>query len=853
MTTCSCSSTKRFNGIIRLDVRDSTPDWEPYLPPKAPEGAPNILFVLFDDTGLASWSPFGGKIKMPYLEEIAKSGLRYSQWHTAALCSPTRGMLLTGRNHHLNGNASITEGANGFPGQHARMPDECATVAQILQDCGWSTFWLGKNHNVPETDVALGSTKKQWPLAKGFDRFYGFIGGETNQFYPDLIADNHPVEPPDTPEEPYHLSKDLAYQAIKMIKDQQASNPSKPWYMWFCPGANHAPHQILNPEGTIEKYEYNGLFDTGYEAYRTDVLPEMINKGILPKGTQLTPLNPLPDGVANPGDCVRLWNEIEDTPLVDDPQNVLEGHGEQKLFSKLMEVYAAFSTYTDEQVGQIYDYLKETGQLENTLIIYAADNGASGEGSPNGSVNENKFFNGYPDTPAENQQTVRDIGGFDQLGGPDTYEHYPTGWAAAMSTPFKMFKRYSEYAGGTCDPLVMSWPKRIKKVGEVRHQYHHCVDIVPTILEACGLEMPEVYKGVKQYPLSGVSMCYTWDAEPNAPTKKVRQYYAMLGTRGIWENGWKAACLHSPLSGKGNFDQDEWELYHVDEDRSESNNLMRLKDLNPERQKKLQQLIAAWFEEAEKNMVLPLDDRNAFEQANVERPTEEGPRDEYTYYPGAAPVPESVAVNLRGCSYRIRAEVLILKGCEGGVIFAHGSRFGGHSLFIMRDKEDNNLMKLYYVYNFLGLPNKQYPLKSGVLLPNPNPDPNSNIEPDAKYTFLVEFTKTGTDETTGSSIGNTTLSVNGPGVSQVIKLDEMWTQIGKFTLCGDGLCVGYDSADAISELYKDKGTFEFDNKNGRIYRVVITPDPVVVGITPGRRPRRRRLTPVLLAGAFAAD
>ena len=403
---------------------------------------------------------------MPYLQEIANNGLMYSQWHTAALCSPTRGMLLTGRNHHLNGNASITEGANGFPGQHCRMPDECATVAQILQDCGWSTFWVGKNHNVPETDLALGSTKKQWPLAKGFDRFYGFIGGETNQFYPDLTADNHPVEqPPSTPEEPYHLSKDLAYQAIKMIKDQQASNPSKPWYMWFCPGANHAPHQI--PEGTIEKYEYNGLFDAGYEAYRTDVLPEMIKKGILPEGTELTPLNPLPEDVANEGDHVRPWNEINDEPLdpADDPDNVLKGHGEKTLFSKLMEVYAAFSTYTDEQVGQIYDYLKETGQLENTLIIYAADNGASGEGSPNGSVNENKFFNGYPDTPEDNLATVKQIGGFDKLGSQDTYEHYPTGWAAAMSTPFKMFKRYSEYAGGTCDPLVMSWPKRIKEGG----------------------------------------------------------------------------------------------------------------------------------------------------------------------------------------------------------------------------------------------------------------------------------------------------------------------------------------------------------------------------------------------------
>ena len=463
----------------------------------------------------------------------------------------------------------------------------------------------------------------------------------------------------------------------------------------------------------------------------------MIEKGILPVGTQLTPLNPLEgikneDGepIANEGDFVRPWPEPIESQ---NPFHKEEAAKEQKLFSSLMEVYAAFSTYTDLQVQRIYDYLEETGQLENTLIIYAADNGASGEGSPNGSVNENKFFNGYPDTTKENLQTVEEIGGFKNLGGPDTYEHYPTGWAAALSTPFKMFKRYSEYAGGTCCPLVMSWPKRIEVKEEesnIRHQYHHCTDIVPTILEACGLEMPEVYKGVKQYPLSGVSMCYTWDA-PDAPTKKVCQYYAMLGTRGIWENGWKAACLHAPLSGKGNFDQDEWELYHVDEDRSESSNLMKIATLgtNPQRekelQKKLQQLIAAWFEEAAKNMVLPLDDRNAFEQANVERPTEEGPRDEYTYYPGTAAVPESVAVNIRGCSYMIRAEVKIEKADCSGVIFAHGSRFGGHSLFIKGTK-------LYYVYNFLGIVQQKFEgFVSGVaLVPG-------------EYTFVVKFTKTG--------------------------------------------------------------------------------------------------------------
>lgn len=838
---------KLFNGVIRLDVRDSTPDWKPYLPPKAPAGAPNILFVLFDDTGLAAWEPFGGKIKMPTLSKIAENGLIYSQWHTAALCSPTRGMLLTGRNHHLNGNASITEGANGFPGQHARMPDECATVAQILQDAGWSTFWVGKNHNVPETDVALGSTKKQWPLAKGFDRFYGFIGGETNQFYPDLIADNHPVEQPYV--EGYHLSKDLADQAIQMIKDQQASNPSKPWYMWFCPGANHAPHQILEEDKARileEYYDGGGTFDAGYEAYREEVLENMKKKGIMPEGTLLTDLNPMEskvnedgEAVENTGDRVRPWNEL-------DKDRKAREFGEKDLFSKLMEVYATFSTYTDEQVGRIVEYLEHTGQFENTLIVYAADNGASGEGSPNGSVNENKFFNGYPDTPEDNLQAVNEIGGLDKLGNADTYEHYPTGWAVATSTPFKMFKRYAEYAGGTCAPLVMSWPKRIAlDAGEsnIRHQYHHCTDIVPTILDACGLEMPEVYKGVPQYPLSGVSMCYTWDAQPNDPTQKVRQYYAMLGTRGLWENGWKAVSLHAPLSSKSKFDKDEWELYHVDEDRSESINLLTTgteqeKDLN---KKKLQQLIEAWFEEARKNLVLPLDDRDATEQLSVERPTEELPRDRYTYYPGASPVPESVAVNIRGRSYMIEAEVKIasdamMEACSG-VIFAHGSRFGGHSLFI-KDGE------LHYVYNFLGIEDYRTKLSTvldesliGAGVPD---DTNDPVSP-RTYKFKVVFTRyPGNDGVgpNGESVGTAALFVDDVPVA---KATGMKAQTGKFTLCGDGLCIGYDSADAVAdygEVEEPSNPF----KGGTIKQVVITAKQLEQDI-PAR----------VHAGAFAAD
>lgn len=792
-------ATKPFNGTIKLDVRDSKEDWTPYLAPKAPAGAPNILFILYDDTGLGAWSPFGGEIDMPTLERLAKDGLMYTQWHTAALCSPTRGMLLTGRNHHLNGNASITEGANGFPGQHARIPDECATVAQILQDSGWSTFWVGKNHNVPETDVAQGSTKKQWPLAKGFDRFYGFIGGETNQWYPDIIVDNHPVElaehhkpgftVQDEKDGGYHLSKDLADNAIQMIKDQKASNPSKPWYMWFCPGANHAPHHA--PQSYIDKYK--DRFGDGYEAYRARVWERMVKKGIMPEGTTLSKLNPMDTDypkMANADDTVRPWESLT--------------KDEQELFAKMMRVYAAFSEYTDAQVGRIIEYLESTGQLDNTLVIYAADNGASGEGSPNGSVNENKFFNGYPDDIEENKKLLG------VLGGPDTYEHFPTGWAVATSTPFKMFKRYSQYAGGTCDPLVISWRKGIKARGEIRHQYHHATDIVPTILEVCGLEMPMYYKGTWQYPLSGVSMAYSFDAEPNGPTNKKRQYYAMLGTRGIWEDGWKAVSIHAPLSGKGHFDEDAWELYHVDADRSES------KDLAKEYPDKLRYLQEVWFEEAQKNLVLPLDDRNATEQLGVERPTEEEPRDSYTYYPGTAPVPEAVAVNVRGRSYTISADVEITAESKG-VIFAHGSRFGGHSLFI----KDN---KAYYVYNFLGItPEQQFvsaPLGTG------------------RFTIEVVFTR----EKPGNydeSIGYTVLSVKpqkGKPPASVKK--EMRAQVGKFTLSGDGLCVGYDSADAVSKEYTGSNPF----KNGTIHSVTITP-----ATEKGKIPERVHL------GAFSAD
>jgi arylsulfatase len=754
-------SVPGFKGEMKLDALDSKPDWTPWIRKKAPEGAPNILFILYDDTGESAWSPYGGRINMPTMDALAKDGLTYTQWHTTALCSPTRSCLNTGRNHTLNGFGVISEASNGFPGSSCQLPKETVTMAQILNDNGWSTFWLGKDHNVPETDLSAGANKSQWPLQQGFDRFYGFIGGETNQWYPDLTEDNHFIEPPYGPEQGYHLSKDLADQAIRMLRDQKSANPSKPWYMWFCPGANHAPHQA--PADYIARYK--GKFDDGYDAYRKWVLPRMIEKGILPKDTKLTDFNPIPKDMALAADYVRPWDSLS--------------ADEKKLFSKLCEVYAGFSEYTDAQVGRIVDYLKETGQYENTVIIYASDNGASGEGSPNGTVNEDKFFNGYPDEISENMKLI------DKLGGPDTYEHFPTGWAAAFSTPFKMFKRYSNFAGGTECPLTITWPKGIKARGEVRNQYHHAVDIVPTILEICGLEMPKVYRGIDQYPLSGISMKYTFDAKPDDQTQKHVQFYEMIGTRAIWQDGWKAVTIHAPFTSKGHFDQDQWELYHVDIDRSES------QDLSKENPEKLEAMKKLWMEEANKNFGLPLDDRTVTEFLTIERPKEELPRDSYTYYPHASAIPEAVAVNIRGKSYKIVADVEITAN-SSGVIFAHGSRFGGHSLFI-KDR------KLYYVYNFLGIKPEQT-LVSGVLAPG-------------KYTVGMEFMKEKSGEH-GESIGTAKLYVIDKEVSKI----PMRVQVGKFTLSGDGLCVGFDSGDAVSELYKTPGEF----KGGTIHFVTIS-------------------------------
>ena len=722
--------------------------------------------MLYDDTGQAAWSPYGGRINMPTMDRLAASGLTYTQWHTTALCSPTRSTFLTGRNHHANGFATISESSTGFPGYNSHIPPENATMANILRDAGWSTFWVGKNHNVPIDEWTAGASKKNWPLAQGYDRFYGFVGGETNNWYPSLAEDNHYIDQPYLPEDGHHLSKDLADQALKMIRDCQQTETDKPWYLWFCPGANHAPHHA--PQEYIDKYK--GAFDDGYEVYREWVLARMIERGILPEGTELTPLNPMPDGTYSPTDFVRPWAELNDE--------------EKAMFCRMAEVYAGFSEYTDAQVGRIVDYLEESGQLENTIIIYAVDNGASGEGSPNGSVNEGKVFGGYPDDEQENLKQV------DKLGSPDTYNHYPIGWAAAFSTPYRMFKRYV-YQGGVCDPLVIHWPAGISAKGEVRNQYHHSTDIVATILDVCGVTMPETYNGVEQRPLDGVSMRYSFDAEVDGPTLKETQYYEMFGNRGIWHDGWKAVTEHGPVNGRGHFDDDVWQLFHTDTDRAEAH------DLASENADKVEELKAMWMSEAERNLVLPLNDLQIIGNPKdyetfltMEFSVPVPPTGQYTYYPGTTEIPERSAANVHGVSYKVLAEVDLTEQSEG-VIFAAGSRFGGHSLYI----KDGQAV---YFYNFLGI--------------EPFYRVSAPVPTSGRHIIGVDFAKTGMGEYREGT-GPLTLYIDDEQVGQ----EDIRTVLGHFALCGEGLCIGYDSGDAVSPDYADS-TFPF--AGGEIVKVV---------------------------------
>jgi arylsulfatase A-like enzyme len=758
---------KPFAGTVNIDIKDSTPDWEPYTQPLAPEGAPNVLYVVLDDVGFSAMEPYGGLIETPNIRRIAERGLTYTNFHTTALCSPTRSCLMNGRNHTTNGMACITEATSGFPNANGHIPFECANIAEVLGERGWNTYMVGKWHLCAEDEMNLASSKRQWPLGRGFERYYGFLGGETNQWYPDLVYDNHPVSPPAPPEDGYHLSVDLTDKAIEFIGDAKAIAPDKPFLLYYCPGAAHAPHHA--PKEWADRYE--GKFDMGYEAYREIVFERQKQLGIVHEGAELSPIDPYADTTSHDGkpwsetDRVRPWDSLSED--------------EKRLFRRMAEVYAGFLSHADHELGRLLDYLEDTGQLDNTIIVLVSDNGASGEGGPNGSVNENKFFNGIPDTTEENLKYL------DELGGTTTYNHYPTGWAWAFNTPFKLWKRYANYEGGTADPLIVAWPDGIEQAGGIRRQYSHAVDIVPTLFECLGVDLPGTVNGYTQKPLEGTSFRYSFD-DPDAPTRKETQFYSMLGTRAIWHQGWKAAtAVPAAPESWGDFHQQRWELFDTEADPSECHDLS---ERHPER---LQELIALWWAEAGARQALPLESRDAVEILGTDRPQLSKPRTRYVYYPGGAEVPESVTPNIRNRSYTIAAELEIETPEAGGIVFSQGSRFGGHALYVKDGK-------LRYVYNFVG--ERVQTIESAEPVPT------------GRVILSASFEREGESMPTQ---GTLTLHVG----EQEVGAGAIVTQPGKFGLGGGGLVVGRSGAEPVTDDFAGERPWAF--VGGTIKRVVI--------------------------------
>jgi arylsulfatase A-like enzyme len=741
-----------FRGRIGLDIRDSEPDWGAFAAPTAPENAPNILYLVWDDVGIATWDCFGGLVEMPAMTRIAEQGVRLSQFHTTALCSPTRASLLTGRNPTTVGMAAIAEFTEGFPNCNGRIPTSTALLSEVLVQNGWNTYCCGKWHLTPLEESNVASTRRNWPLSRGFERFYGFMGAETDQWYPDLVYDNHPVSPPASPEDGYHLSKDLADKTIEFIRDAKVIAPAKPWFSYLCPGAGHSPHHVFKEWAD----RYAGRFDMGYQNYREIVLERQKSMGIVPAETELSPMNPYfdvrgPSGQPWPlADTVPQWDSLSDD--------------EKKLSARMAEVFAGFLSYTDAQIGRILDYLAESGQLDNTLIVVISDNGASGEGGPNGSINEMKFFNGYPDSAEDGMRVL------DRLGSPETYNRHSNGWAMAFNTPYKLFKRYASHEGGIADPAIISWPTGVAARGEVRDHYVNVCDITPTVYELLGMAAPQTVNGISQQPLDGVSFKAAL-IDSNADTGKDVQFYSMCGTRGIWRNGWFANTVHATSAGWSHFDSDRWELFHIAVDRSQCH------DLAAEHPDTLEELKALWFSEAAKYNGLPLADFNLLETFSRLRPSLGRGRTSYTFYPGGADVGLGAGGEVRGRSFSVRAEVTVNATAAEGVLFKQGGAHGGHVLFIQDGR-------LHYVYNMLG--------EQEQLISAPDPVPLG------AHQFGVRYNRTGTVENSHTPLGEATLYVDDIPVAG---LAEMKTQPGTFGIGGTATSVGRNSGSPVSSRY----------------------------------------------------
>jgi arylsulfatase len=638
---------ERFEGTIGNTVAESVPWWPTPTHPK--EDAPNILVILIDDLGFSHFNCFGSDLVTPNIDELAAGGLRFSNFHVTPLCSPTRAALLTGRNHHSVGMRGLSNWSTGFPSMRGQISNHAATMAEVLREDGYTTFAVGKWHLVSMENSSSAGPFDQWPLQRGFDRYYGFLDGETDQFAPDLTYDNHRVERPKSVADGYHLSEDLVDHAIGFIHDAKSIRPDRPFFTYLAFGATHAPHQA--PPQYLERHR--GRYDDGWDVARAKWFARQKELGIVADFTELAPRN----------EGVEPWDEL--------PEN------QRRLAARLQEAYAAFLEHTDAQIGRLVADLTTIGELDNTLILLMSDNGASQEGGPFGVLHEMKYFNMVLESPDE---AVKHL---DDIGGPSSHSNYPWGWAQAGNTPFKWYKQ-NTHEGGVHVPLVAHWPHGITARGEVRSQFHYVTDIAPTVLEVAGASMPGFYRGIEQMPMAGVSMAYAFD-RPEEPSHKTTQYFEMGGHRAMYHEGWKAVTRH--IHGVS-FDDDTWELYHVAEDPSEC------RDLATSMPEKLQESIELWWHEAEEYGVLPLDDRGLALFSS--RPHEYSPHPisrHYTYLPPLSPISPSAAAGIGGRSWDLEARVVRARD-KGGVILAMGTENAGVALFV----QDNRLVFDYNIF-----------------------------------------------------------------------------------------------------------------------------------------------------------
>ncbi|VTS01777.1 arylsulfatase : Sulfatase family protein OS=Rhodopirellula europaea SH398 GN=RESH_04009 PE=4 SV=1: Sulfatase [Gemmata massiliana] len=739
-----------FDGKIGKTYKESEAAWQ--KPPAPPEGAPNVVVILLDDVGFGQTSTFGGLIPTPNLDKLAAQGLKYNRFHTTAVCGPTRAALLTGRNHHECGNGFLMEWATGFPNYSTMIPKSTATVGEVLRDNGYATWWFGKNHNTPDWETTVAGPFDRWPTGMGFDYFYGFNAGETHQYYPVAFENTTPVEPNKSPEAGYHFMTDMTDRAVARMKSSKSVAPGKPFFMYFAPGAMHAPHHV-----TAEwRKKFAGKFDMGWEKYRETVYKNQLDKGIIPAGTKLTPRP----------DWVPAWETVDDQ--------------KKKLYTALMENFAGYFAFTDHEVGRLLDAVKELPDADNTLVMYiVGDNGASAEGGPDGTLDEIKNLNGIP---TDIKDTLANL---NKLGGPESEPHYPVGWAWAGNTPFQWTKQVASHLGGSRNPMVVSWPAKIKPDDKPRDAFLHVVDVLPTILEAAKVPMPDTVNGIKQKPLAGKSFLGSF-TDPSFKGR-TEQYFEILSNRSIYVDGWKANAQHTlPWRqdlAPGNWDKDKWELYHLDEDFSEAN------DLAQKMPDKLKELKAQFDAAAQKHDVYPLDDRGAARLTSPKPPvpgTLPGVKT-FTYYPGATRIAENAAPPMKNRSWTLTAKVRTEGEKTEGVILGFGGVAAGLSLYLDKGVP-------VFDYNFF----EKHTVVKG-----------KEIVAAGEATVEVVFDYQGEKPGGPAAI---TLKVNGKSVAEG-KIPI--TVAGRFGI--DTFGVGEDTGQPVTNAYKSP--FKF---NGTIEKVTIT-------------------------------